>query len=104
MSNPQPASGKTKRVAYTIVERGEGKNFWLRVGTAFENRDGSLNVYLDAIPVNGRLQIREYQPDEERDGSQGHGATSNGGHGGAGAQARGGDRQAGRRPNNPRTG
>jgi hypothetical protein len=102
MSNPQPANGKTKRVAYTVVDRGEGKSFWLRVGTAFENRDGSLNVYLDAIPVNGRLQIREYQPDDERDSNHGRGGSTGAGTGGA--NAGNGDRQAARRPNNARTG
>jgi len=31
---------------------------WVRVGVAFENKDGSLNVLLDALPLSGRLQIR----------------------------------------------
>jgi hypothetical protein len=31
---------------------------WVRVGVAFENRDGSLNVLLDAVPLSGRLHIR----------------------------------------------
>jgi hypothetical protein len=29
------------------------------VGTAFPNSDGSFNLFLDALPVNGRLHIRE---------------------------------------------
>lgn len=37
----------------------EGKAYWHRVGTAFENKDGSVNVYLNALPVNGKLQIRD---------------------------------------------
>ena len=32
---------------------------WVRVGVAFPHRDGSLNVLLDAIPLSGRLQIRD---------------------------------------------
>jgi len=104
MSNPQQPNSKTKRVAYTVVERSEGKSYWLRVGTAFENRDGSLNVYLDAIPVNGRLQIREYQPDEEHDGSQSRGGTSAAGSAGSGATHGNGERHAGRRPSSARTG
>ena len=44
----------------------DGKKFWLRIGAAFENRDGSLNVYMDAMPTNGQLQIRDWQPYEER--------------------------------------
>ena len=51
------------KVVYTIVERAkDGKKFWVKVGAAFPNRDGSINVRLDAMPVNGELQIRDYQP------------------------------------------
>ena len=32
---------------------------WVRVGVAFPNRDGSLNVLLHALPLSGRLQIRD---------------------------------------------
>jgi hypothetical protein len=57
---------KAKRLlaVYTVISKGEGKDVWLRVGSAFENRDGSTSVLLDALPVGGRLQIREYQPRE----------------------------------------
>ena len=58
------------KIAYTVVEREkDGRQFWVRVGAAFVNRDGSLNVRLDAMPVNGKLQIRDYQPRDARDGS-----------------------------------
>lgn len=58
------------KIAYTIVERDkDGRQFWVRVGAAFVNRDGSLSVRLDAMPVNGRLQIRDYQPRDSRDTS-----------------------------------
>jgi len=50
---------------YTIVEReGRDKSLWIRVGSAFENRDGSLTILLDALPVNGKLQVRERKPRE----------------------------------------
>lgn len=56
-------SSRTFKAVYTIVERKrDKKRFWLRVGAAFENRDGSTNVLLDAMPTNGELQIREYRP------------------------------------------
>jgi hypothetical protein len=35
-----------------------GKDFWYRIGTAFENSDGSWNVDVAAIPLHGRIQIR----------------------------------------------
>lgn len=49
-----------RKAVYTIVSRGEGKqDFWLQIGVAFVNRDGSLNVKLDALPVNGAMHIRD---------------------------------------------
>lgn len=42
----------------------KGRARWIRIGAAFENKDGSLNVVLDALPLSGRLHIRD--PDESR--------------------------------------
>jgi hypothetical protein len=50
------------RPVYTIVERDNDKHYWLRVGAAFDNSDNSINLKLDALPVNGQLQIREHEP------------------------------------------
>ena len=55
--------GKMK-VAYAITERND-KTFWNRIGVAFTNRDGSINVKLDALPIGGTLQIRDYEPRDE---------------------------------------
>lgn len=55
-------------VVYTIVDRGNNRKVWLRVGLAFVNRDGSLNVRLDAVPINGQLHIREALSRDARDG------------------------------------
>lgn len=52
------------KAVYTVVERQEGKTNWVRIGTAFVCRDNSLNVVLDALPVNGRLHIREQKKKE----------------------------------------
>jgi len=49
------------KIVYAIVERGP-KRYWLRIGMAFVNRDGSLNVKLDAVPLTGLLQIRDQPP------------------------------------------
>ncbi|MFA4973007.1 MAG: hypothetical protein WC683_10355 [bacterium] len=50
---------KSERLnVYALVEREEKKTIWLRVGTAFVNKDDSINVYLDAVPLGGKLQIR----------------------------------------------
>jgi hypothetical protein len=52
---------------YTIIPAAtrEEKDRWVRIGVAFENNDGSINVFLDALPVNGKLQIRDPKPKEE---------------------------------------
>ncbi len=55
------------KVVYTIIERGKGRRVWLRVGVAFVNRDQSLNVRLDAVPLSGQLHIREAPPPGSRD-------------------------------------
>lgn len=52
------------KVLCPITNEKTSKTYWLRIGSAFTNRDGSTNVYLDAYPSNGRLQIREL---DERD-------------------------------------
>lgn len=60
------------KIVYVIKERGDQK-YWNRVGVAFVNSDGSLNVRLEAVPVNGELHIRDYQPRAEGRGrSNGH--------------------------------
>jgi hypothetical protein len=57
---------KTMKSVYTIVERGQGKSIWVKIGVGFTNRDGSLNLKLDALPVSGTLQVREWEAYERR--------------------------------------
>jgi len=58
------------KVVY-VIEESKGKSYFTKVGVAFVNRDGSLNVKLTALPVNGQLHIRDYVPREgERAQSQ----------------------------------
>ena len=49
------------KYVYAIVKNGE-KNFWVKIGVAFVNKDGSLNVRLNAFPVNGEMNIRDPKP------------------------------------------
>ncbi len=59
-----------RKEVWTVCPRGEGKkDFWLRVGTAFENRDGSWSLMLDALPVNGKLIMREPREEPRDDAS-----------------------------------
>ena len=57
---------KTLKV-YTIVkaEKEGQKDFWQNIGRAYENKDGSLNVRLNALPINGQLHIREDKTDKD---------------------------------------
>lgn len=52
------------KVAYVITQRGTNK-YWTRVGAAFVNRDGSINVKLEAVPVSGEIHIRDYVARED---------------------------------------
>lgn len=67
-------AGEVKRRAvFVITERevagGERKTFWTRIGAAFDNRDGSVTLMLEAFPVSGKMQIR----DDDRDAKRGAG-------------------------------
>jgi hypothetical protein len=64
-------------VVYTIIEptKEGAKPYWQRLGVAFKNRDDSINVILNGLPVNGKLHIREEEP-RDKDaprGGQGQG-------------------------------
>ncbi len=50
-----------KEVFAIIQKNGDkkGKPFWQKIGVAFPNSDGSLNVLLNCIPLDGRLHIRD---------------------------------------------
>lgn len=45
------------------IEKKDGGTYWMRVGTGYPNKDQSINLYLDALPLNHKLQLREM--DEE---------------------------------------
>ncbi len=52
------------KIVYVITDRNQRK-YWNRIGVAFVNSDGSMNVKLEAIPVSGEMQIRDYVPRED---------------------------------------
>jgi hypothetical protein len=48
----------------------EDKSYWTKIGAAFRNRDGSINVVLSALPVGAadgqaRVQLRTPEPKED---------------------------------------
>jgi hypothetical protein len=74
-SNGGPTGRKPLSV-YAVLDRKDGgRPYWMKVGAAFTNRDGSLSVVLDAFPAStNRLQIREQRSPEEARPGNGHGA------------------------------
>lgn len=55
------SNGKRLQVFSVKDETRDGKKstIWVKAGSAWVNRDGSINVYLDVLPLDGRLHIRE---------------------------------------------
>ena len=43
---------------------------WVRIGIGFVNGDQSINVKLDATPINGELHIRDYRPRPWQQGAE----------------------------------
>ncbi|MFI4978305.1 MAG: hypothetical protein ACHQC8_06515 [Solirubrobacterales bacterium] len=69
------SSDSARKDVFTVIDKGEGKKaYWCKVGSAWENQDGSWNILLDALPVNGKLNMRDpYEAPEGGQGSQGQG-------------------------------
>ncbi len=57
---------KKMKVLSPIAGKDGNKTFWARAGTAYENKDGSINIYLDLLPTNGKLQLRELDEPDRR--------------------------------------
>lgn len=58
-----------KRLSVFSIRESKGGSIWLRAGSAFVNKDGSMNVHLDVLPLDGRLHVRE--AGEKRDSASG---------------------------------
>ncbi len=53
---------------YVISDREiEGKAHWTKIGVAFVNKDGSLNVIMDSLPLTGKIHIRDRKVVELKD-------------------------------------
>jgi hypothetical protein len=61
---------KSMKIVYTVSER-DNKSYWTRIGVAFTNRDGSINMKLDAVPLVGTLQLRDPEPRDDSRGRSG---------------------------------
>lgn len=55
------------RIRYAILlpfTKKNGEMYWLRVGLAYRNDDGTIDAYCDALLVGHRFRLRELTPDE----------------------------------------
>jgi len=65
MNDTNGGPGKKPLAVFAITER-KDKTHWFKIGAAFPNRDGSVTLYLDALPLGtNRLQIREQRAWDE---------------------------------------
>ena len=66
--NSIPASASRRFDVFVVEDYskdGEEKANWIRIGIAFENKDGKgFNVQLTALPVSGKLVLRLHEPKE----------------------------------------
>ena len=62
MSDEQPKGNPPSHHAFHVKEGKEGKNYFNRIGVAFEHKDGKgFNLQLDSTPVDGRVTLRTPQ-------------------------------------------
>lgn len=82
---------------------GQNKTNWTKIGVAFTNKNGSINVQLDALPLDGKCQLQVPLSREEREamfsnkqqGQQRGGPPRQQGGGFGGRQQQGNPRNAG---------
>ena len=53
-----------RKAAYSIIERAGKEAYWHLIGTAFVNKDSSLSLVLNSLPLDGKVHIRDFK---ERD-------------------------------------
>ena len=56
--------GPTKPV-FCLQQRPGERKTWLRAGTATTNKNGSITVRLDVLPLSGVLLIGDSEPDPD---------------------------------------
>ena len=57
-------TAKTMKEIWGVTTRKGKKDFWTRIGVAFENADGSLNLLFDYYPTKPEttVQLRDPAP------------------------------------------
>lgn len=60
-------NGNSRPKEVFMIKEGKERSYWTRIGVAFVNKDGSLNVRLDSLPLDGKLHIRDPKPRSSHD-------------------------------------
>lgn len=59
------------KAVYQIIENEKlAKPIWRRIGTAFVNRDQSLHVIMESVPLIGTVHIRDLPEKPENDSTR----------------------------------
>jgi hypothetical protein len=64
-ANDNVEKKEQKALAVYSIRETERGSIWTRCGRAYANRDGSMNIYLEALPVTGKLHVRVSAPPAE---------------------------------------
>ena len=57
---------RNRKELWGVVNRdGQEKGFWTRIGTAFENNDGSWNLLFDYLPTESSTTIQMREPKKQ---------------------------------------
>lgn len=60
MMDSNAGASRKPLTVLAVMEKKDAPTRWMKLGVAFPNRDGSITLYLDALPVGtNKLQIRE---------------------------------------------
>lgn len=60
--------------AFTVrPAKDDGKDFWVRIGTAWPTKQGGWSIKLDALPVTGEIVLAPPKPKDNQQQSRGGG-------------------------------
>jgi hypothetical protein len=66
MEDPMPTPKKKHRELWGAVRRENAeRDYWTRIGTAFEYQDGSWNLRFDYFPTDPGVTVQMREPREE---------------------------------------
>jgi hypothetical protein len=49
---------RPSHTAFHVRDTANGKGFWNRIGVAWSNKDGSLTLQLECVPLDGRVVLQ----------------------------------------------